>query len=511
MNEELRLLVDAYLNATLNDDELQQLEQVLRRNSQARRQFVSATVMHGQLAMLADEMRSAGAIDFATHSLDGRSAVVSNISPDSQRPRWMLMLAVATSIFVAIVSLAIVRQANEGAGDIEYDLERIPIRTVGYAFSAENPERGTPVAAGSNARVDSATMMTAASGAAVSVTPGSRYAFSTDTLGLLFQGSVNVTMSDRHAEYAIELGDRRILSRGSNFDLRKLDATRAELRVHDATVEIQSRVGGPRLSWSFDSESHGTLPFRLRGKSSFTAGIVGDGSLQFVDRGMTYAEIIGGTEPTVGSGSFSFGGGLSIEALIVSDWRADKGNQDVIFRKEDGPNRILLSLQHNVNDFDLPMVDPGPVLSFGIFLQQLGYSELDMPLDGRQGRPRVDQIADGKPHHIVATYDSFSGTKSIAVDGRVCFTHQFPIGHCIQSGGPRSAMIGGWLRREPYSGIIDELAIYEYALSPDQIVQHNELAKRGRRWLPDQQENSSRWRTEQVIKPGEPHAFSIHE
>lgn len=169
-------------------------------------------------------------------------------------------------------------------------------------------------------------------------------------------------------------------------------------------------------------------------------------------------------------------------------------------------NRILLSFQHNVkteNVFALPTVSQGQVLSFGIFLRELGYSELDMPLDGKDGRPTVAQIADGEPHTIAACYDSFSARKRIAIDGQIRFTHQFPTGHCSQSGGPKTAMIGGWRKRESFGGVIDELAIYEYALSDEEIAHHHTLARQGLHWLSNPPHERSNWKTVQTVSQGD--------
>ena len=154
---------------------------------------------------------------------------------------------------------------------------------------------------------------------------------------------------------------------------------------------------------------------------------------------------------------------------------------DEIFRKEDGNHRMLLSFQNDddVNNFDVPEVTPGPCLSFGLHLEQHGYSELDMPLDGRDGRPTMGELTDGRPHHIVAAYDSFTGQKAIYVDGRLRFSHDFPVGNLILNGGPSPAVIGSHRNSEPFTGTIDEVAFYDFALSPDEISAHHQRAMRG--------------------------------
>lgn len=142
-----------------------------------------------------------------------------------------------------------------------------------------------------------------------------------------------------------------------------------------------------------------------------------------------------------------------------------KGITSIFLRKEDGDRRILLALQNDrdVNNFAAPKVPPQPVLSFGL---NLGgeYSELDMPLDGRDGRPSLAELTDGQTHHVAATYDSASGRKAIYFDGTLRFSRQLPQGTQIVSGGPCpltiGSMFGGW---ETFSGTIDEVAIYRAA------------------------------------------------
>jgi hypothetical protein len=132
-----------------------------------------------------------------------------------------------------------------------------------------------------------------------------------------------------------------------------------------------------------------------------------------------------------------------------------------------------------LNKFDIPAVTPGPCLSFGLHLEQQGYSELDMPLDGNDGRPSLQELTDGRPHHIVATYDSFTGRKAIYIDSHLRFSHDFPVGNLILNGVPGSAVIGNHRNSEPFTGTIDEVAFYDFALSPDEISSHHLRSMRG--------------------------------
>jgi len=55
----------------------------------------------------------------------------------------------------------------------------------------------------------------------------------------------------------------------------------------------------------------------------------------------------------------------------------------------------------------------GPTLSFGLYIDGHGYGELEALLDGEEGRPSLDALRDGKPHHVVASYDAQTDTLSI--------------------------------------------------------------------------------------------------
>lgn len=184
---------------------------------------------------------------------------------------------------------------------------------------------------------------------------------------------------------------------------------------------------------------------------------------------------------------------------------------DEIFRKEDGNHRMLLSFQNDggSNNFAVPEVSPGPCLSFGLHLEQRGYSELDMPLDGNEGRPSLPEMTDGRPHHIVATYDSLTGQKAIYIDGCLRFSHDFPVGTAILNGGPAPAEIGNFSNLEPFTGTIDEVAFYDFALSPDEISVHHDRAMRGERYFEPQSGPlvPERWLATTLLSAGSSQVF----
>lgn len=257
--------------------------------------------------------------------------------------------------------------------------------------------------------------------------------------------------------------------------------------------------------WSFDETLEGSRAIDRAGSNhgSFEGavqrveGLVGDGAAMFTN----------GEGDLINVGpDFSFTTGITIEALIACTWNGqfdpqagvdvypDGGNYDEIFRKEDGGQRVLLSFQNDRKSFKtIPVVPPGPVLAFGL---NVGgeYSELDMPLDGLEGRPIVPEICDGKTHYVAAVYDSATGEKAIYIDGRKRFSAQFPPGTLIESGGNVSAGIGGWYTEwangdsfaaEPFSGVIDEVAVYRSALSESDIAKHYRRVLEGGSYFSD--------------------------
>jgi hypothetical protein len=225
--------------------------------------------------------------------------------------------------------------------------------------------------------------------------------------------------------------------------------------------------------WNFD-ESHDNVVWDVRGSNHGKPegvqridGLVGTGAIQFDNRPEQFIRV------SRYSADFEFADGITIEVAFQSKWSAAQGDYDTFFRKEDG-NRLLLAFQHD-GDRDKtafpPAVAQGPVLSFGLTIAGK-YQELDLPLDGNDGRPTVAEMADGKVHHVAATYSSKTGAKAIYVDGRLCYQAKYEVGSLISSGGTAPAYLGSNGGDETFTGVLDELAVYREALSADEIAGH---------------------------------------
>ena len=116
-----------------------------------------------------------------------------------------------------------------------------------------------------------------------------------------------------------------------------------------------------------------------------------------------------------------FADGLTIEAAFrvadASVW--DDAHVWSILRRE-APPRVLLAIQDsgNIGLNGITVGETGkPGLSFGLVTGE--YQELDVSLDGRDGRPTFNDLFDGKIHHIAAVYDRVTGVKALYFDGHL--------------------------------------------------------------------------------------------
>lgn len=203
---------------------------------------------------------------------------------------------------------------------------------------------------------------------------------------------------------------------------------------------------------------------RLEGDAAIGAGLIGGGGLHFSGRRggcVRLPENILLPEQ-----------GLTIELLVSTEW--DGRSLYTILRKEDGAARVLLGLQPAKLMTAPAVAEPAAAggLAFGLNVDG-EYLELDVPLDGADGRPTLEALSDGQPHHLVATYDVESGLQQIYLDGQRLGQLQRPAGKRVVTGDIAPLFLGAsGGSDEFFAGVLDEIAIYSAALSEENIQTH---------------------------------------
>ncbi|WP_298865189.1 LamG-like jellyroll fold domain-containing protein [uncultured Gimesia sp.] len=347
-------------------------------------------------------------------------------------------------------------------------------------------------------------------GADISLASPALFGMEHKNQGTLFSGSLSTHKTDSKAPFTLETPSVELIDRGTEYEVSVNEAAETFVHVLDGQVEVKARGHLPRFFWNFDQPEMQPLtdsivgsPIRAGKNAKRISGLIGKGAVRFNNRpdASLLAGNGGGTD--VGTGDYSVSTGITLEALVLSEWQTTESHQkktpfdyDEIFRKEDGSYRILLSFQNddNAGQTQIPSVEKGPCLSFGLYLSGVGYNEMDLPLDGKAGRPTLEELRDGKPHHIAATYNSWTGVKAIYIDGVRRMSHQFPVGTMIISGGPTPAVIGNLISgqgesligREPFNGVIDEVAFYDFALDAATIATHFARVQAGKDYFDGQ-------------------------
>lgn len=332
-------------------------------------------------------------------------------------------------------------------------------------------------------------------GTEISVSGPATFGLESESNASLFSGKMLAEVKGDNSEFVVQARSVRVIDRGTKFGVEVGEDGVTEVHCLDGEVETQTRARLPMFYWGFDEANgpprEGTTGQRARMGSGAkrVAGLVGGGAVAFDNTSQAVVNVGNGGGTQYGAGEFGVGSGLTIEVLTIIRWSGDglsngkDKDYDELFRKEDGPKRMLLSFQNDegAHQRTIPKMDAfGPTLSFGLHLAGDGYSELEVRLDGQDGRPSLADLRDEKPHHIVATYDSWTGQKALYIDGVHLQSAIFKEGTLIESGGPTDATIGNMANGgEPYSGVIDEVAIYDFALTPKEVAQHWQNAQRG--------------------------------
>ena len=237
--------------------------------------------------------------------------------------------------------------------------------------------------------------------------------------------------------------------------------------------EAEGAVPGRTLNLAYDRQ--GNRHGHLVGTTDRAPGLVGTGSALFHDAAGEGVAFDGNTLTTPN--------GITIETLFSTNY--DGSDQAEFLRKEDGGNRILLSFQSaaNIDNAFGQLVgdDNSPGISLG--LNTDGYKEMDVALDGLDGRPSLAVLTDGSVHHLVASYDAATGVKAMYIDGVQVALIDGPDNVPIVNGGAQPGFIGSTNGGEPFPGILDEVAVYDRALSPAEIALHFQNVQSGQNYF----------------------------
>ena len=283
----------------------------------------------------------------------------------------------------------------------------------------------------------------------------------------------------------------RVNSEGSQLKIN-LNNEMAEVDSGNETVLLPKRWR-PKHYWSFDSKSDRAIDQTGNAHgvpekgAKRVKGLLGNGAFEFDNTADAQLNVGSGGGTAPATGSFAVTDGVSIEALIKPEWNGNRGELDEIFRKDqtDQNLRMLLCFQNDRGKkYLMPKGDVDQSLGFGLYLVGQGYHELKLPLDGKNGRPTLSQLKDGKAHHVVATYNVRSGLKAIYIDGAMHASYQYPPGSKMLSGGSGMTTIGNSPNTptqagEAYAGVIDEVAFYDFALPEYMIRQHYQFFQQG--------------------------------
>lgn len=479
------------------------LERRLTSDAESRRRYVRYMHLHAELAF------SDGAISALGEQalmMDAAQAAWCAAEPvrlahmpralGSRRPALRrLKYAAAAAV---LLGLGLIMFINRG--ETERDRALATITPAADARLRIDGEPGNVIDTGATVEVESGSAKLAfRSGPHVTLSGRSSLRLDAANRATLHRGTLAASVPAAAIGFTIDTPTMRIIDLGTRFGVLAPPSGDAEVHVFEGSVEVQPRVRLPRLYYSFDDgeviDAFAKLAATARGGARATPGIIGAGAMQFDNDDASSIVLGDGGASEPGHGIFGVRDGITIEVIIIPRWsgkgwstRAPGSNgrpydYDEIFRKDDGDHRILLCFQDDEggNQPLVPVVDPGPCLTFGLHLQGHGYSELDMRLDGQHGRPTLAELKDGKPHHVVATYDAATGIKAIYIDGTLRFSHRFTPGGRIVAGGAAMAAIGNNLseRYEAFQGVIDEFAFYDAALTPGEIAAHWRHVKAG--------------------------------
>ncbi|MAT15386.1 MAG: hypothetical protein CMJ46_08965 [Planctomyces sp.] len=406
-----------------------------------------------------------------------------------QKPMRKGLLALLLLVIVAIPVLSwFFSDLFQGQGDVLAVVESMEPRSV---FSNWKP--GAELRFGKYELPTGELQLKMGNGTLVTLNgPGTIEIEMDDQLAVV-EGDMSVSAKSRNEIY-ITYDEIEFKGHG-NFEIRTTaDPEMLELRILTGSVNVNPSRARPRHFWQFSGKGS-----RVQDKYGNADGVLGKGTrrvgglvptggaIEFDNTPDAAIAVGSGGGDALGTGTFAVSDGITLEAYMRPYWSGkgyttgDEPDYDEIIRKEgDGELRFLLSFQNDdpaVNDYSFPKRKPGPVLAFGLYLIGEGYQELEVPLEGEAAPITLDELKNGETHHVAATYRTSSGLKEIYIDGKQVACHQYPPGTRPLTGGPGEVVIGniappGEGADEPFHGILDDVAFYDFALTNLEIERH---------------------------------------
>lgn len=528
LSEQILELADAQCSGTITESEMETLERLLTDHPECRQEYLDYVFLHVSLTGVATsgELLSVEAIE--------KSILPCDTSRTTSPKPLHLWFTQTLCILVCLFSIGfflffskdeqadVPPQVADKTSQYYFDENTTPPEEVAtlsktvqatWELLGKHPAITKHFQPGTVKLTSGNVAFAFSGGADISLVSPALFGMERKNHGTLFSGTLSAHLTDPQSPFTLETPSVEVVDLGTEYEVTVNEAAETFVHVLDGQVEVKPRRRLPRFYWNFDQREESPLSDTISGNAirigknaKRIPGLIGEGAVRFNNKPDASLLLGNGGGKEVGTGDYSASTGVTLEALVISEWQTPNEPQtkypfdyDEIFRKEDGSYRILLSFQNDdgASQTQIPAVERGPCLSFGLFLSGMGYNELDMPLDGKEGRPSLEEIRDGKPHHIVATYNGWTGIKAIYVDGKLCMSHRFPVGTMIISGGRTPAVIGNLISgnfetlvgREPFSGVIDEVAFYGFALDAATVAQHYARVQQGKDYFDGQLNN----------------------
>src|SRR4030095_4953586 len=110
-------------------------------------------------------------------------------------------------------------------------------------------------------------------------------------------------------------------------------------------------------------------------------------------------------------------------------------------------------------------------------------ADVDVPVDGQNGRPTLAALQNGAVHHVAATFNPQTGLKAIYIDGVMVFS--ITIVGPLNANNPANAIIGNSEVNgaAPLSGALDEGAYWGREWSAYEVSGHATAIQAGRNYF----------------------------